>query len=602
MMDREMLANSGACARVIAKVRPSVWEFLLTVLVCAAIVLAARPLGEQPNGLGHRFDTTVLSGVTEPETLALRLIRRDTVATTWLAPSASHQRRRAQWINVHAGAVLSMLIGCAWLGLTIGRGLRDSAVKLPLIAALWCGAAWVLAPFGALLAPSAWPVVGAALAVLALVLALWRATRAGSSAGFGHSAASAWNFPGFAAFSALGAIWLLDLSSRGHLHKQFLGSHHIDMLWAAYAVLTLVAGHLGQLLAGFSRAAAWLDGIAKLGRQCVPSAAIVLALLLWIAVLAGLGQLGTVTAAGEPTKWHRAYAAMLAEGMRVPVWLALGWFMYRWVELDERAAQALVAAVALLGLLVAGLWLNEDKGPVLAQATAVAWILGGLILGALRRKGYRALAWTIAGVFTAGATAVAVILDFLMAPAVRLQAMHRDHQGPVDFLSVIYWLIDATPTFGFGLGKTSWCGYQAVADLITRCERSGGVPDQIQSDYVAAAWVAIWGPVPAALLLMALALWLLGLLRPGAAAQGALKLAVLRQWTVAGFVVTSLLQMVISVAGTFALLPMTGLAIPLLSAGGAGLLSAALFTGLSLNDAWIAPAEILAQAKPSFPV
>jgi cell division protein FtsW (lipid II flippase) len=81
-------------------------------------------------------------------------------------------------------------------------------------------------------------------------------------------------------------------------------------------------------------------------------------------------------------------------------------------------------------------------------------------------------------------------------------------------------------------------------------------------------------------------LWLWDLLRKGPATlTAAFDPSLLRQWIVMGFAVTSGVQIAISVAGTLGRIPLTGLAIPMLSLGGAGLISTAMFAGLSVNCA-----------------
>jgi cell division protein FtsW (lipid II flippase) len=188
-------------------------------------------------------------------------------------------------------------------------------------------------------------------------------------------------------------------------------------------------------------------------------------------------------------------------------------------------------------------------------------------------------------------SAIAIWLAFLNAPENRIRAMQMTYQGPLDFLSVMHWSLSATPSFGFGIGNTPWCGYEHVAGLLGQCTRAG-VPDQIQSDYVTFALFSIWGWLAALIMLAALLLWLCELMRQGPARSAeALNFDLLRQWMVTGFAVTSIVQIVISAAGTLGRIPLTGLAIPMLSLGGTCLMSTAIFTGLSVNRTYLKKGE-----------
>jgi cell division protein FtsW (lipid II flippase) len=131
-----------------------------------------------------------------------------------------------------------------------------------------------------------------------------------------------------------------------------------------------------------------------------------------------------------------------------------------------------------------------------------------------------------------------------------------------------------------------------------QCTRAG-VPDQMQSDYVSFALLSLWGPLATLLILTGLLLWLWELMRQGPETHTlAMNFALLRQWIVTGFAVTSAVQIVISTAGTLGKMPLTGLSIPMLSMGGAGLLSTALFAGLSVNRLYLHDRESRQRLAP----
>jgi cell division protein FtsW (lipid II flippase) len=325
----------------------------------------------------------------------------------------------------------------------------------------------------------------------------------------------------------------------------------------------------------------------------MPEVLMLALLLVWLGIVVGLGHLNVNTLAGiqpehaenvpSQLKNYQRHAALLAQFMQVPVWLASGWVVYRWIENGQRARQGIVTLGLLLGALLLGLKSNHDGGAMLAQAIAAIWIGCGLVQRTLVQR----LGWplSIAGSSLAAllASAGALGLGFIHAPMNRVRAMTLDYQGPLDFLSMIHWLLDATPLSGFGIGNTPWCGYAHVTGLLTQCRRAG-VPDQMQSDYVSFALLALWGWPVTLLILAGLLFWLWELMRTGPAIEsGALDFALMRQWLVTGFTVTSSVHIMISTAGTLGMMPLTGVALPMLSLGAAGLVSTAIFAGLSVN-------------------
>ena len=588
-----------------SRLRLRIWvrELALTGLVLLLLSLLAGPLseGHRAQGLDQRYvvpqDTAeVNAGTYRPDA--------GPPALGFHAPAITGKPLRAQWLNEHAGAMLTTLALCGLLTLNLGRSISRSSVKQPLIAACWCLTGYVSGTFDArwswtwlpqylaqfIASGNAWLCAAVVLLMIALACALSSRHKALSDWEFTHAAASVWVYPGLVLFCGTGWLWLLDWAARGHLDKQFVGIYQIDALWLAFALFTLIAAQQGQILAGISRAVSRLEQISvtRMGWLNTPDLLLLAGLLAWTGLIVLLGHFGAGSLGH--LKMYQRQSALLAELMRIPVWLALGWIVYRWVETGHSKTarrRGLSAVVVLLSGLVCGLKLDHDGGPILAQTIAVVWISSGLLLAVLLRR-FRSKSGWIAGWLAATGSAVAgtagaIWLAFIQAPGKRVDAMRLDFQGPLDFLSVMHWLMDATPAFGFGLGKTPWCGYAHAAGLVTQCRRAG-VPGQIQSDYVAFAMLSLWGWLPTLLILAALLLWLWELLRKVPARQGqTCSFDLLRHWTVTGFAVTSAVQIALSVAGTLGRTPLAGLAIPMLSLGGAGLVSTAIFAGLSVN-------------------
>ena len=601
------------------KLKIWVWELLLTCCVLALLATVAKPLadGDRPLGLGLRYAAS--PDIPLAHALSVAADKNDVLF--WPPPlhfvplnSSQVQRNkalRAQWLNRHAGSILALLGACGWIALSLGRKFKPSnnfsnfnklssmRARQALIAALWCLTAHLLDTFG-----TRWPVLGqtqitlfllgpvdiwlcAAGAFFLLAIIALMDNRPASylhHRHYQHTAASPWIYPGFVFFCGLGWLWLLDWAARGHLDKQFIGIYQLDFLWLAFTLLSLVAAHQSQLLAGISRLASWLDRVGA-HQLHLPNGLMLTCLLLWITLIVTAGQFSAGD--GVQAKNYQRHAALLAELMRVPVWLALGWMVYRWVETGQRVSQGMCAAAALLATLMLGLKFDHDGGAMLAQTIAVIWIFCAVMQHAWSRRlkrHYSLLASWLIAIGAAGlGSAGALKLAFMHAPESRIAALARDYQGPLDFLSMIYWMLDAVPRSGFGIGNTPWCGYAPLAGLATQCKRAG-VPDQIQSDYVTVALLALWGWLATLVLLTALLVWLWELMRSRYSTHtGGLNFNLLRQWMVSGFAVTSGVQIVISVAGTLGQMPLTGLAIPMLSLGGAGLASAAIFAGLSVN-------------------
>ncbi|HEX7645320.1 MAG TPA: FtsW/RodA/SpoVE family cell cycle protein [Burkholderiaceae bacterium] len=595
--------------------RAWVWELLLTVFSLGLLLALAGQLeqGDRPLGLGQRYAGNDVQAL--PQDLAKPAdipfsndgaSRSESTAHLDAASPVIEKTLRAQWLNMHAERVLLVIVACGWIALCIGRGTLAARAKFFLIAAIWCMAAYLTGAwsirwqaaaevnfFQASVDPR--PML-AGLLLLGALLSLPRANRnMRQPIWIEHEIASPWIFPGFVLFSGLGWIWLMDWAARGHEDKKFIGIYQLDLIWLAFTIFTLVAACQGQLLTAFSRVASRLDQPGAT-RASVPNLTLILFLFAWIVVLAAAGHLDAGT--NGQVKIYQRHAALLAELMRVPVWLALGWILYRRVESGQRSANGMFAVASLLIVLASGLVLDHDGGPIFAQTIAVVWISCSMLTTVLERKMGAIPTWATAIAAAVAGTAASIWMAFLNAPAARVEAMANSYRGPLDFLSVTHWLLDAVPAFGFGIGRTPWCGFAALSGTAGQCRRAG-VPDQIQSDYVVSALLALWGWLPVLLLLGALLLWLWELQRRGADRNAAvLDLGLFRQWIVLGFSVTSGVQIAVSAAGTLGVIPLTGLAIPMLSFGGAGLMSTALFSGLSVNRVRLKGSEIFSRAGP----
>lgn len=478
---------------------------------------------------------------------------------------------RAAWLTQHAGGAIGVVSLLGWLALVCGRQDWPLRVRLLLILAIWCVAGHALAWFAGRI-----EVFGLAFSGLlfwlsyglALTAALCGlAARPGTHASVG-GAVHWWIYPGWLLLSGLGILWLLDYSARGYPKYAYLGVYQFDAWLTATAALTLIAAALPRLLLGLGRQLARLEA----GR----TGGIALHVL-----LTGLWAVGVVGVAYATGYSGRQQVAMLAETLRLPIWLLAGWLGYRWFASGLRPLSAFLAFGALMSMLALGFWSLNDKGPILVQAVALSLLAGAVAAAVVgHHLGIwlgRAFALLLIGALLS-AIAWAV---FHYAPVDRLVALQHPHRGELEFLSELRWFMNAAPAEGFGLGQVPWCGNAASLGLST----CAGVPRQIQSDYVFAALVGVWGKSNAALLVVALLGWLASLAgaRFSRAGVSAVDHNALAGWLVAMGVAAYVVQTVVSMFGTLGAMPLTGVGMPLLAYGGTSLLTLGLLAGMAIN-------------------
>jgi cell division protein FtsW (lipid II flippase) len=235
-------------------------------------------------------------------------------------------------------------------------------------------------------------------------------------------------------------------------------------------------------------------------------------------------------------------------------------------------------------LLIAG----YASGAFLAATIAMWWY---------QRNGRTALAG-------AGASLLAVVLFALWigvatvalfklgavdpVTATRLESLATPFASTNDQLALVSWFQRAAPADGFGIGNAPWCGY-APAGICS------GVPAQIHSDYTFTALVGVFGATAAWAASIGCAVWLHRLIRHhGRVTRGEPRLVAtagrlandgqaLLSWVGLAWVVMSLCQLAVTVAGNLAVLPLTGVTFPFVSFGMTSLLVNLAFLALCLN-------------------
>ena len=400
----------------------------------------------------------------------------------------------------------------------------------------------------------------------------------------------------YAGLAAISVIWLSDWGRHGPAFAARFGGEQITSLgMAAGAGALLWLTRDAMMLCVLRVLALWQ---AQPVRRRVSLAA--MALLGFVALIAALhwghklhllpglpealrGAAHRLSKAAVGSGWFPFRPSLSVELLRLPACVLLAWCLYRWQHagLSLRSNLALAAAVvAALGL---GLWLSEDKGPMLVIAIAAVGLASGVLVQLGLRTGRPVLAWGFG--LGAGALGLTVLMALLplVTPRDRLEAWDQPFDSKLDYLAQITWFLQHAGWTGSGAGNTAWCGH--MGSLVGRCL---GMPTETQSDYTLAALAGLWGPFAAWALVAACALWLLVLMRLAANAprpHHGIDAASLAASAGALYALLLLAQLFVTCLGNVGVLPLTGVTLPLLSWGRASLLSATLAMALVLPRA-----------------
>jgi len=289
------------------------------------------------------------------------------------------------------------------------------------------------------------------------------------------------------------------------------------------------------------------------------------------------------------------------------VWLIVGaaWFFFlRGGPLAERLARvggAGLSALRYLGplifvaaVLVAAMVLTRDMGPLLIACYGAGALLGASA-AAWRHQRAGATAGAVAlalGVFaawivlTTAALFRAGTLDEVTAA--RLESLAAPFASTNDQLALVAWFRETIPAEGFGVGAVPWCGHASAL-------RCGGVPAQIHSDYTFTAIAGVFGPAMAWAAAIGCAAWLHRLVRHhGRVTRGEPRLVLAHgrlladgqaflSWVGLAWVVLTLCQLAVTVAGNLAALPLTGVTFPFVSFGMTSLVVNMAFLALCLH-------------------
>ena len=430
-----------------------------------------------------------------------------------------------------------------------------------------------------------------AAALLALLCARWLAP---ASITGPQRIASVFGYPGLVFLTGIGWLLILDLSANGHGGNRYLALYHQGHLWLGMLALTIVAmirqpiGHglawtLSLLETAFGRVARSLGAVGS-------TVLLIVAMLAPIAVIAAL-LLNVRQLTSEIGK----------------LWLIVGaaWFFFlRGTPLTERFAQSgssigsLVRYVRpllfVVGVLIGAMVATRDMGPLLiAGYAAGAFISASVAMWLYQRRGTTITAYLLAVLlFVTWIVAITVMLfqvgSLDEVAAARLENVAAPLASANDQLALVTWFQRAAPAAGFGPGAVPWCGYGAAGTC-------AGLPAQIQSDYTFTALVGEFGTTAAWAITLGCALWLhLIISRHGKATSGEPRFVrrgrrmvnddqAFLSWLCVMWVVLTLCQLAVTVAGNLAVIPLTGVTFPFVSFGMTSIVLNMAMIGLALN-------------------
>jgi len=405
-------------------------------------------------------------------------------------------------------------------------------------------------------------------------------------------------YAGLVLATGLGWLLLLDLSANSHFGNRYLALYHQGHLWLGMLLFSVLL-FLRQPL---SRWLGWLLSIGgetalQSARRLGPAGAVAALLL---------STLAAVVVFGLSLSNMRQLTSELGR-----VWLIVGaaWFFFlRAGPLAERLARSGPAGISfwryvwpmliVVGVLIATMLITHDMGPLLIAGYASGAFLAATTAMWWYQRGGRT-AW--AGVWAnllaillfaawIGVTTVALFKlgNVDSVTATRLESLAAPFASTNDQLALVSWFQRATPAEGFGVGTAPWCGFSPAGSC-------SGVPAQIHSDYTFTAIVGVFGATAAWAASLGCAVWLHRLIRHhGRVTRGEPRLVAtagviandgqaLLSWVGVAWVVLTLCQLAVTVAGNLAVLPLTGVTFPFVSFGMTSLLVNLAFLALCLN-------------------
>lgn len=562
-------------------------ELALTAGAAFALLQLAEPLGHPAlaAGLAQRYIAPGEAPTSLPPAFIVRLSNYSLLRD--LPVTLETKQERALRLNRQVGYWLAGGAGIGWLSLCLARRQRPGAGWI--CVGLWCAAAMLIRPLGlpiwiywslSLLFMTAYLLHG--------IVYRWRGisqARLASGAFDSYWSACAW--PGWVCLTGIGLLWVTDFAARGPARTEYIGLYQADAWLGANGLLSLSALWRDRLITGLARMVTELSHLwlRKRGPWLLVGTGTLLAL-----TVGWLGRPDHATPLPGLGKPH-----LSGELLRMAFGMAAAWCLYRvgeWRASRSRTAAALMRLVWVLFMVLLGLGMARDGGPALVITLALCLSLGVPLLHGFvvrhARLGLVALALLVAVCWLAWSFGLQELLpEVSRRAAERANAIQAPYQAASANLAQVRWLVDAAPTQGFGLGRVPWCGAQAHIGN-KPCTTGSGAPLQTPSDYASVGLAAVWGLPGAAVLLLALLGFFASLGVSGLAAwhfDRTPSWGLLQNWLVVAFSLLDMAQTLITAFGSFGLIPLTGITLPLLGYGGVALCFTAAWLGLALNPA-----------------
>ena len=571
-------------------------------LVVAAIAILFPLFGvfaSQPSGRDGRFAETLHAQEVSPAHGA-----GATKAPALTQSAAKNDATRALYRSAGLQWVAWMLLGL--LLLQLSRRPNFAAYGIAVALAGWALAAWIGRvpwPLGAahgfvtargdswLSMPAPFVLAMFGAAGVTVLLAPWMGRALDTPL---QQPTSPFGYPGVVAATGVGWLLILDLSANGHAGNRYLAFYHHGHLWLGMLALSIAAFVRAPLGRGLAWALSLVDALAhRLTRRVGASIRVVL----WLSAMGAL-----VAVMGVLLVNMRQFTSEIGK-----LWLIVGaaWFFFlRGTPLTERLAQQgnSLASLArytrplffVVAVLIGAMIATRDMGPLLIAGYAGgAFVAAAIAMWGYQRSGTSVLASVVAVVlFVAWIAAITAMLFRVAAlddvAAARLENLAAPLASANDQLALVTWFQRAAPVAGFGLGAVPWCGFGTSGAC-------AGVPAQIQSDYTFTALVGAFGSTTAWGLTLGCALWLqLLIARHGKATSGEPRFVrrgrrivndeqAFLSWLCVTWVVLTLCQLAVTVAGNLAVIPLTGVTFPFVSFGMTSLVLNMALLGLAIN-------------------
>lgn len=390
--------------------------------------------------------------------------------------------------------------------------------------------------------------------------------------------ASPWLFPLFVGFVMFGLLILTDLSSHSYLSLRYLFlAHFKDVFWGfvlvsiSRAIAEFVGLALQWLVANNLLHTLW-GNVKSTKKKAV----------IWLVAMA-VGYVGLAVI-------FRHDSAKVAELGKM--WLIV--FLAVFLAINQRSLinnlffkskkmGFLLVFSVLLPLIALGI--ANEKGTILVMLFVFTFLVGVALSNRIFQMGGRGY---ILGVMSSTAILLALMMGLVNLSgfddrtAERVSTWIDPFASTNDQMAILHWFRESTPLLGFGFGDIPWCGYR----LGSGCR---GVPLQMQSDYTITSVMAVVG-MGLGVVFIGLYLWWLLLMANKQLAFAGEQMRsrllsgsyMLLSWVILVWVMVTIFQAIVTIAGNLGMLPLTGVTLPFVSYGTSSLWFNCVMLGLAL--------------------